>query len=309
MKKAVLFLLVFFALPAPAVFAGFGITPPYVKNESLTRNSHYEQKIILVRGDPIEDLKAEILIDVPNAYKWFSVDRGAQFILPKGEQQVPIIVSVNVPDSAEFGRYKGNIRITTTSLAPPSSGSVMIALGAQVDVDLNIIDKKIFDFKIRRISISDLNEGHWFWWMYFPGKIKFAMQLENTGNISITPSDVVFAIYDVTGNTLLETVHKLNAIQEVKPFETKEVIAELPTRLPVGSYRIKYAIYKEGGVAQEGELGLSVLPYGTLASDAGYGFTGLSARDKAIILSSGTLVIVGILYAFVHLYRRRKKKQ
>src|SRR3989344_914744 len=292
MKKAVLFLLVFFALPAPAVFAGFGITPPYVKNESLTRNSHYEQKIILVRGDPIEDLKAEILID-----------------LPKGEQQVPIIVSVNVPDSAEFGRYKGNIRITTTSLAPPSSGSVMIALGAQVDVDLNIIDKKIFDFKIRRISISDLNEGHWFWWMYFPGKIKFAMQLENTGNISITPSDVVFAIYDVTGNTLLETVHKLNAIQEVKPFETKEVIAELPTRLPVGSYRIKYAIYKEGGVAQEGELGLSVLPYGTLASDAGYGFTGLSARDKAIILSSGTLVIVGILYAFVHLYRRRKKKQ
>jgi hypothetical protein len=32
--------------------AGFGITPPYVRNTSLTRNSIYEQQILLVRGDP-----------------------------------------------------------------------------------------------------------------------------------------------------------------------------------------------------------------------------------------------------------------
>ena len=60
--------------------AGFGVSPPYVKNERLDRGSHYEQKIILVRGDPIEDLKAEITIDVPGAQEWISIDKGTEFI-------------------------------------------------------------------------------------------------------------------------------------------------------------------------------------------------------------------------------------
>ena len=37
--------------------AGFGITPPYVRNTSLTRNSTYEQQILLVRGNPDESQK------------------------------------------------------------------------------------------------------------------------------------------------------------------------------------------------------------------------------------------------------------
>lgn len=309
MKQAIFSLLVFFALGAPSVFAGFGITPPYVKNETLTRNSHFEQKIILVRGDPIEDLKAEVLVDVPTARAWITIDKGMQFVLPKGEQQVPIVVSVDVPEGADFGRYKGNIRITTTSLVPPSSGSVTIALGAQVDVNLNVIDKEIYDFKIRRISISDLNEGHWYWWMYFPGKIRFAMQLENTGNVPVAPSDVVFSIYDASGRELKEKNHKKNKIQKVRPFETKDVVAELPTRLSAGSYRAKYAIYKQGEVMQEGELGLSILPFGTLTDDRGYGFSGLSGRDKAIIITAGSIILGGALFGMFRFLRRRRKNR
>lgn len=49
-----LFMVVFFVLlvPVDLARASFGITPPYVRNTSLTRNSTYEQQILLVRGDP-----------------------------------------------------------------------------------------------------------------------------------------------------------------------------------------------------------------------------------------------------------------
>ena len=58
------FILLFFVLPAK-VDAGFGITPPYVRNSSLTRNSVYEPEILLVRSDPTSDLNATISIDAP----------------------------------------------------------------------------------------------------------------------------------------------------------------------------------------------------------------------------------------------------
>src|SRR5271156_6226275 len=89
---------------------GFGITPPYVTNDQLTQNSHYEQTILLVRGNPTEDLQAKVSINVPGADGWISIDRGTQFVLPAGTQQEPMIVSVNVPSNAKLGNYSGNIQ-------------------------------------------------------------------------------------------------------------------------------------------------------------------------------------------------------
>src|SRR5437868_14857381 len=104
MRKQIL--IISAALAACALFSsmvtrtsaeGFGITPPYVKNNSLTQNSHYEQKIILVRGVPDQDLTARVTINLPDAKNWISIDKGMEFILPAGTQQMPMIVSVNVP--------------------------------------------------------------------------------------------------------------------------------------------------------------------------------------------------------------------
>jgi len=228
-----IFSVVAFLICAHTTYAGFGVTPPYVTNESLTRNSVYEQTIYLVRSDPTTDLKATISVDVPGVNEWISIDKGTEFILPSGEQKVAMVVKIVVPEDAEFKQYKGNIRIKTG--APDdivASGAVSISLGAQIDVDLNVIDKKIKDFKVRKIGLSDLNEGHKVGWLYFPGKIRFEMLIENTGNVEIAPSDVVFRIYDRSGNILLEETHKKGKIAKVKPFQTETVFAELPTKLP-----------------------------------------------------------------------------
>jgi len=245
-------------------YAGFGITPPYVTNTSLTRNSVYEQTILLVRSDPTVDLKATISIDVPGVNEWFEVLEGNEFLLPKGEQKVPMTVRVTVPDNADYDTYEGNIRIKTG--APDdqvAGGAVSISLGAQVDVNITVIDKIIRDFKIRKIGISDLNEGHKIGWLYFPGKIRFEMLLENLGNVPVAPTDVVFRIYDHSGTVLLEETHRKGNIDEVKPFDITTVYAELPTRLPAGSYLARFEIKNEDEVKQEGELNVSILPYGT----------------------------------------------
>ena len=280
-----------FFMLAPSAQAGFGVTPPYVTNASLTRNSVYEQTIFLVRSDPTTDLKATISVDVPGVNDWFTVNEGNEFLLPQGVQKVPMTVKVTIPDNADFDTYRGNIRIKTG--APDdrvAEGAVSISLGAQLDVDITVIDKEIKDFKVRKIGISDLNEGHKVGWLYFPGKIRFDMLIENIGNVPVAPSDVVFKIYDKSGNVLLEEAHKKGRIDKVDPFMTDTLVAEIPTRLPAGSYLARFEVYNEEDVKLSGEVNVSILQYGTLQA-AGFGFSGLSISHKLSI-------IIPILFLF-----------
>ena len=289
-----------------ALYAGFGVTPPYVSNVSLTRNSVYEQTIYLVRSDPTTDLKATVSIDVPGVNDWFVISEGNEFVLPRGEQKVPMTVKVTVPEDADFKQYSGNIRIKTGATDDKvQSGAVSISLGAQIDVDLTVIDKKIKDFKVRKIGVSDLNEGHKVGWLYYPGKINFEMLIENIGNVPIAPSDVVFRIYDKSGNVLLEEAHKKGKIEQVEPFATKSVIAELPTRLPSGSYLARFEIKNSDDVKLSGEVNLSVLPYGTLQT-AGFGFLGLSLAHKLSVIVPILFFVTIPLAIFVRARRKRR---
>ena len=289
-------------LPTQFAYASFGITPPYVRNTSLTRNSTYEQQILLVRGDPTEDLNAKIVIDAPDIQDWIEIIEGETILLPRGEQKIPMTVRITVPSDAPFRDYEGKIRIRTSPTDDQvAEGVVSISLGAQIDVNLSVIDRVIEDFRIRRISVNDLNEGHKLGWLYFPGKIAFTMLTENTGNVDIKPSAVTFRIFDRVGSVLLEETQNLGRMNTIAPYATGEIISHLPTRLPAGSYMVRYSIYNGEEVKQEGELNLSILPYGTLQT-AGYGFAGLSIAHKVSILLPVFAVLILILFA---IYNRR----
>jgi hypothetical protein len=309
MKKiaGIFFIVILFFLNVTnIVYAGFGITPPYVRNTSLTRNSVYEQQILLVRSNPTTDLKATISFDVPDINDWFQILPSKEFLLPKGETKVPMTVRVTVPKGADFKHYRGNIRIKTGSADNAvKSGAVNISLGAQVDVDLTVIDKEIKDFKIRKIGISDLNAGHKVAWLYFPGKIQFKMVLENTGNVPVSPSEVDFRIYDQTGRVLLEETKNLGSIEQVDPFQTKNITAYIPTRLPPGDYLVRFQIKNGDEVKREGEVNVNIFPYGTLQS-AGFGFTGLSLPHKlsVVVPIVFMLTIIGLI-----VYNRYSKRR
>ncbi len=300
-------LFVLLILGADVAYAGFGVTPPYFRNTSLTRNSVYEQQILLVRGDPTVDLKATVLLDAPGFEDWITVLEGDEFILPRGEQKIPMTVRVQVPDDADFKRYDGALRVKTGAVDGVGQAGVNISLGAHIDIDLTVIDKVIEDFRIRKISISDLNEGHKLGWLYFPGKIRFGMKLENTGNVPISPSNVRFKIFDHTGTILLEDVDHKGKITEVEPYATEEVVAEIPTRLPAGNYLARYEIYNNEEVKQEGEINVNVLPYGTLQA-AGFGFSGLSVPHKVSVILP-ILSVLAFLIFVAHLQREKRRRR
>ena len=293
------------SLGVQSVHAGFGITPPYVKNTSLTRNSIYEQQILLVRSDPTNPQQAEISIDAPELEGWLEIVEGTPIMLPSGLQKVPMTVRVRVPADAEFKEYTGAIRIRTLPAdGALAQGSVNISLGARVDIALTVIDRQIEDFRVRKISVAELNEGSKLAWLFFPGKIRFDMLIENTGNVNISPSKVEFRIFDRTGEVLLEEVRNIGRIDEVSPYDTETVTAELPTRLPAGSYIARYRVFNGAELKQEGDLTLSIQPAGSVQA-AGFGFVGLSIAHKVSLLLPVFATLIAILYFF---FMRRKRK-
>lgn len=303
---SVTIIIVFFVLAgADFAYAGFGVTPPFVRNTSLTRNSTYEQEILLVRGDPRVPLKATVVVDAPEVADWIEIVQGDEFLLPRGEQKVPMTVRVVVPSDAEFKHYVGAIRIKTgTPDDAVGAGAVNISLGAQIDLELNVIDKVIKEFRVRRVGVSDLNEGHKLGWLYFPGKINLKVLMENTGNVDVAPSEVRFKIYDPTGTVLLEETKSKGKITKVAPYATKEVVAAIPTRLQSGTYRARYEIMNDEDTVYEGELNINILPYGTTQA-AGFGFIGLSIAHQVSVLLP---VLALVLLLLLLLYTRHERK-
>lgn len=311
LRRLLFFLTALLALLSNAgiAFAGFGITPPYLNNDRLTRGTVYRQTINLVRSDPTDELTADITLNIPGAENWITIDKGLEFKMPQGQNLVPIQITVKVPANAEYKEYRGTIRVrTSASNVPPEGGGVSIALGAQIDVDMKVVDK-IYDFNVRRVRLSDLEAGRMKWGLYFPGKIRFLMTVENTGNTEFGPTRVHFDIYDSTMETLLESVDNLNSIEKIPPFGTKEVVAELPTRLGPGLYKAKYTIYKNEDIAQQGQLSLSISPPGTIVGYEGYGFDGLSLGDKLKVFAVFGIplaLVIFLIYLFVLRRRRRR---
>jgi hypothetical protein len=188
------------------------------------------------------------------------------------------------------------------------AGGVSIALGAQIDVDIEVVDK-IYDFEVRKIRIDDVEEGRRKWGLFFPGKIRFYVTVENTGNTEYGPTKVKFDIYDYQGETLLETTENSNRLKKVAPFSSEEVMSELPTRLSAGQYVVRYAIYKGDEIAQENELTMDILPIGSIDGYEGYGFWGLSVEDKIKVVAVILIPLVALITLTTLLFLRLKQKK
>ena len=306
MKRAnqifILVLLLVFGLSQNAE-AGFGISSPYVKNDRLVPGSHYEKEITLVRGDLDEDWNVEISVNVPGANDWFSVNKGKEFIMPKGERITKVLIIVDVPDNVRFGKYQGKI-IVKTSPVKRSSGMISIALGAQVDVDLDVVKAEIFDFAVKGIKTVDTVEGHKWWLFNFATKIKLLIEIENLGNIWAAPNRVQIDLYDNQGNELLESV-ETTRMKKVKPFGTEEITAEMPTILTAGSYQAYFKIFKNDEIINEGQTHISIIPY-----------VAVPLKDKEFLglnfliwTGIGLVVLTGIGYGGYKGYRIWKKKK
>ncbi|MBP9669520.1 MAG: hypothetical protein KBE09_04500, partial [Candidatus Pacebacteria bacterium] len=119
-----------------------------------------------------------------------------------------------------------------------------------------------------------------------------------------------FDIYDSEMETLLETTKNTNSIEKIDPFAIKEVLAELPTRLPAGRYTAKYTIYKNDDVAQQSQVNLSISTLGSVPGYEGYALAGLALVDKlkvAVVLG-GPILLMMLLVAVLTLRRKKHRR-
>jgi hypothetical protein len=105
---------------------------------------------------------------------------------------------------------------------------------------------------------------------------------------------------------LLEETSSIGGIDTIAPYDTDTVTAELPTRLPAGSYIARYQIYNGDELKQEGDLSLNILPAGT-AQGANFGFIGLSLAHKISLLLPIFAIVIAVLYFLFTRQRNRKK--
>jgi len=287
--------------PKPAL-AGFGISPPYVNNDNLSRGSYYEQKIVLVRGDPTEDWNATLAIDVPDANGWITIDKGNNFILPTGVTQVPIIVSVRVPQDAAYGNYKGSIHIRTMPVATPEQGVVSIALGAQIDVNLRVSRAKIFDFALHNINLEDASASFKDWLGFtVPAKVLVNMQIENKGNYSSAPTKLLLNISRPGQSTVYKTVSTTH-LTKIEPFGIEWISANLPVDLAAGSYSVEYQLFKNQSVVYRGTLDLSVME----KDISNYNLWQKTSNITKLIVFSSCLLVIGIIVVAVGTHTRRR---
>jgi hypothetical protein len=282
--------------------AAFGISPSQVINHDLLPDSHYEQTISLVRSDVSKEAKVEVTINAPEIGEWLSIDKGLSFTFAPGQKQVFMTARVDVPEDAELGNYKGTIAVRVVPEQIKEGGTVTIALGAQINVDLTVVEEKFFDFTVHSVDVLDLEEGN---------LIKVLLKIENIGNLEGRPTKVHLDVYDILGDTLLESGDD-TSLDSIKPFEIKEIFAEFPTKLGIGQHWSEVKVYKDEEIVREERIFFSIVEREALpvTAEAGGGnwFQNQLSKfsDFYLYIGAGVFFLIAIILLIWAEKKRRK---
>lgn len=282
---------------ANTVLAGFGISPSQVINYNLLPGSHYEQTISLVRTDVSKEAKVEVTINAPEIGEWLTIDKGLSFTFAPGQKQVFMTVNVDIPEDAELGNYKGTIAVRVAPEQIEEGGTVTIALGAQIDVDLTVVEEKFFDFIVRSLDVLDLEEG---------SPIKVLLKIENIGNIEDSPSKVHLDVYDILGETLLESGDD-TSLDSIKPFEIKEIFTEFPTKLGVGQHWSEVKVYKDEEIVREGRIFFSIVEREALPVTAETGKEGKKGFAYLCLYIGVWVILLIVIILLLWTARKRRR--
>src|SRR3989344_4928792 len=236
--------------------AGFGISPPWLKNTHLSPGSHYEQDIFLVQGKPESSVQVTATIEsAEQIASWINFKPGNAFIIPAGTQQFPVRVTVDVPRDAGYETYTGKIRFVATSVGADNNSNIAIQLGSLAEITLTVTSDEYSDFNVRGVSIDDIEESM---------PITMGVRLENLGNIKVRPTRISLRIYDKWHEQILQE-GDAETTEWIESFATGMIRATMPTTLSLGDYFADFEIYKGEEVIARDKERFNIVEKGTLA--------------------------------------------
>ncbi|MCD6550234.1 hypothetical protein J7K24_01660 [bacterium] len=281
--------------------AGFGITPPDIINEHLVPGSSFEETIYLTRGDPDEELTAQVIINDSPIKDWITIEKGERFPLPKGKKIVPMKVLINVPSGAEYGKYKGTITIKAVP-SKNKGGQVSTILAGTVDIELLVTQETFSDFKVKIISIPSEIEQN--------SPLVISIKLENLGNQKTRPSKVHLDIYDLYHKKILKSEDVYQFKGWVEPFQTGIVEAQSLLDLDLGEYWADISVYKGEEKVDFAKVYFKIVPQGSKpVSKMRRSLFSYFPPTLVEFISLLIVLIIGIIIALLLRKKPRKRKR
>lgn len=237
---------------APGVSAkAFGISPPYIVNENLKPGSNFVYVVDLNTNDPSEDLMVEVqILGDSEVTEWLSIRNADSLVMKKGQKHTPMNVNVNIPEDAKLGKYKGNIRVKVVPKDIDQKETISILLGANITVDLNVINYDVTDYWIKSVAVSPVKVGQ---------PVKLKVNLKNLGNTKISEVPVDVELYDYNTNDFVTKGSGSKLTTQVQPHTMKEAeMAVAFPDLPVGKYWAKVNVKKGWESVYQNRLYLAV---------------------------------------------------
>ncbi|MDI6733947.1 MAG: hypothetical protein QMD50_00430 [Patescibacteria group bacterium] len=288
-KKLVYLLLLFligFSIVIPQARGAFGISPPFLNADHLVKGTKYIQKIYLVQDQPNEDLRIKAVLDISEKIRpWIGIDKGFEFIIPKGTRQFPVEVTINVPSNADLGIYHGNLSFTG---APSKTGQVTIALGVQVALNLTVGEGIFRKFSVPFIRMLDIEEG----W-----NPRVFLRVNNEGNITESFTSATYELMDQFGETRLAYLQKASDLPEVPAFAQKEYTVEFPInfKMGIGQYWGNTVFYQDNKIIASQKTVFNVLESGSISGPTAQISNFVKQNQNYLIVISAVIIfIIGI---------------
>lgn len=204
--------------------AGFGVSPPLIREEHLAPGVSLTRTIYLVQGDPRESLFVEVAVESDQIKDWLSFSPGVSFTIPAGVQQFPFEVTIAVPKDANLGVYKAFVRVNTAPTAAEGATSVAVSVGGRIDVDVTVGDEVFVSYGVKELQILDTKER---------ADLLVEARVENKGNVPAVFDSATFELFDKFNSVRLgfATAGK-DQFPQVPPFSEKRITL----RFPAGIY-------------------------------------------------------------------------
>ena len=232
-----------------------GISPSLYISPNLSKGSHIEKSFVLSRSDPIEDLYFKVTME--GATKdWTTLDKGTEFVMPKGQQRFPITVTADIPKNTADGEYRGGIRLESSLKSPGKTGGngSSVSLSALIQTDFTVSGNQILEYEVASIGIQNIEEG---------SPLNIFLTLNNTGNVTARPTKVHVDVFDKVNANLLES-QDVTDMGVVEPLTTGNITILVPTKQGLGQYWARIYVYKNEVLMKEQNLVFEIVPVGSL---------------------------------------------
>jgi len=217
--------------------------------------------------------------------------------MPKGEQQFPIKVIIDVPQDAEYRGYQGGVRLKSESKTETVEG-IGVALHALIQIDLTVSEEEFLDYEILQIAIPKQEEGK---------PLKVVLKIWNRGNVEARPTKLTADFWDKYKREQLESkeITDFSEVKAITPFSEGEIKLEIPIKFEPEQYWANIKVYQDEEILKAADIFFEIVKIGSLEKGILPGALSTEIREgsKGYI---GIGLIVLIILVFLG-WRKREK--